>query len=95
VRYVLILYAVASVMTFIAYGLDKRAAYRQRRRIPESTLHVLELFGGFAGAFIAQHVFRHKRRKRTYMLVFWAIVLLHAAGWYLWLALAGWLPRPW
>jgi uncharacterized membrane protein YsdA (DUF1294 family) len=30
-------------------------------------------------------VFRHKTRKRSFQLLFWAIVLLHVAFWIWWL----------
>ncbi len=84
-RWILLAYAVTSVITFLAYGLDKRAAVRGRGRTPEATLHLLELLGGFPGALAAQHVFLHKRAKRRYQVVFWLIVVLHAAGWAAWL----------
>jgi uncharacterized membrane protein YsdA (DUF1294 family) len=79
-----LVYTAASVIAFVAYGLDKRAAVRGRWRIAESALHTIELLGGFPGAFLAQHVFRHKRAKLRYMIVFWLIVVLHGAAW------AGW-----
>lgn len=75
------LYAVASAITLIAYGIDKSRAIQQRRRIPERTLHLLELLGGWPGALVAQPLFRHKRRKPAYMIVFFGIILLHAACW--------------
>jgi uncharacterized membrane protein YsdA (DUF1294 family) len=40
-------------------------------------LHLLELLGGWPGAFIAQRRLRHKCSKRQYQVVFWAIVLLY------------------
>jgi hypothetical protein len=40
-----------SLITFVAYALDKRAARLGRPRTPESTLHVPELLGGWPGAF--------------------------------------------
>ena len=83
--YVLFIYAVASVAAFIAYGLDKRAATRGRWRVPEASLHLIELLGGFPGALLGQHAFRHKRRKARYMIIFWLIVALHAVGWLLWM----------
>jgi len=82
---ILLAYAVASVITFFAYGLDKRAARRGRRRTPEATLHLLELLGGFPGAMVAQRVFRHKRCKVRYLIVFWLIVAMHGVGWATWL----------
>ena len=84
-KYVLALYALMSIVTLAAYGLDKRAAARGRRRIAEATLHLLELLGGFPGALLGQRVFRHKRRKGRYLAVFWLIVAVHATGWLLWL----------
>lgn len=82
--YVLALYAIMSAVTFIAYGVDKRAAVRGRARTRERTLHTMELLGGFAGAFVARHVFRHKRRKFSYTLVLWMIIIAHAAAWAAW-----------
>ncbi len=38
---------------------------------------MLELIGGWPGAFLAQRVFRHKISKRSYQVEFWIIVLLH------------------
>src|SRR3712207_7977971 len=46
-----------------AYGIDKRAAQRGKRRIPENALHQLAFFGGWPGALVAMPIFRHKRRK--------------------------------
>lgn len=77
----LVLHLVVSLVTFGAYGLDKRAARLGRRRIPEARLHTLELLGGWPGALAGQSIFRHKRQKGRYMLVFWCIVGLHLASW--------------
>ncbi len=69
--------AVTSLMTFAAYGLDKRRARRQGRRIPERTLHLLALLGGWPGALAGQRVFRHKTQKLGFRVVFWLVVVLH------------------
>jgi uncharacterized membrane protein YsdA (DUF1294 family) len=84
ISWILLAYAGASVAAFLAYGLDKRAAVRGRRRIPEATLHLLELLGGFPGALLAQRAFRHKRAKARYMVVFGLIVAVHAGAWAAW-----------
>jgi uncharacterized membrane protein YsdA (DUF1294 family) len=65
-------------------GIDKRRAARGEWRISEAALHSAELLGGWPGALLAQRVFRHKRQKTGYMLVFWAIVALHGCGWAWW-----------
>lgn len=77
-------YALMSVVAFGMYGLDKRRAGRDEWRINEWTLHAIELFGGWPGAWVAQRVFRHKLRKTPYMLVFWVIGGLHACAWAWW-----------
>ena len=83
-KYVLLVYAAMSLVTLAAFGLDKRAARRGRGRTRESTLHLLELLGGFPGGLLGQRLFRHKRQKARYLVVFWGIVLLHVAGWVIW-----------
>ncbi len=76
-------YSLMSVVTAAFYFVDKRLAIRGSRRIPESTLHVLELLGGWPGALVAQQLFRHKNRKPTFFLVTWLIAALHIAAWVL------------
>jgi uncharacterized membrane protein YsdA (DUF1294 family) len=77
-------YAGMSVIAVAAFWLDKRLAVRGARRIPERTLHLIELFGGWPGALLAQRIFRHKRGKPGFYLVTWLIVALHVAAWVLW-----------
>ncbi|MDP2138661.1 MAG: DUF1294 domain-containing protein [Candidatus Didemnitutus sp.] len=66
-----------SLFTFMAYAADKARAKSAEWRVPELTLHGLELIGGWPGAYLAQWVFRHKSSKFSYQLVFWLIVGLH------------------
>jgi uncharacterized membrane protein YsdA (DUF1294 family) len=73
----LIVVAVLSLATYVAYGLDKRRAVNGCRRISERTLHLLALLGGWPGALIAQQQFRHKTQKVSFRIVFWATVVLH------------------
>ena len=77
-------YIIASAVAFAMYGIDKRRAERRQWRISEGALHAAELLGGWPGALIAQRVWRHKRQKGRYMLVFWAIVGIHACAWVWW-----------
>jgi uncharacterized membrane protein YsdA (DUF1294 family) len=67
----------ASVFAFLAYRGDKRRAEAGAWRIPESTLHLLELIGGWPGAFLGQRTFRHKTAKVSYQIIFWIIVLIY------------------
>ena len=79
---VLVVHAVMSAATFVVYGFDKSRAIRGGRRVPERTLHLLALFGGWPGALVAASVLRHKTIKLSFRLVTAAIVALHLAAWY-------------
>jgi uncharacterized membrane protein YsdA (DUF1294 family) len=61
---VIVIYAGASLIAFVAYALDKAAARAGRWRTQESTLHLLALIGGWPGALLAQRQFRHKTARR-------------------------------
>ncbi|MDP0491482.1 MAG: DUF1294 domain-containing protein [Verrucomicrobiota bacterium JB023] len=67
---------VMSVITWSAYRDDKRRSQAAEWRVRESTLHLLELLGGWPGAFFAQRRFRHKVSKGKFLFVFWLIVTL-------------------
>ena len=78
---VIALYGVMSLVCFGAYFRDKRQARNGQWRTPESTLHLLEMLGGWPGGLVAQQVLRHKNRKLSYQVVFWGIVALHGMVW--------------
>ncbi|NRD25588.1 cold shock and DUF1294 domain-containing protein [Frigoribacterium sp. VKM Ac-2836] len=63
-----------TVLTALVYALDKSAARRGRHRVPERTLLLLGLLGGWPGALVAQQLLRHKTSKRSFQLAFWATV---------------------
>ena len=69
-----------SVVAFLSHGRDKWAARHGRARTPEARLHILELIGGWPGAGLGMLVFRHKTRKPSYLIVYWAIVVAWVAG---------------
>ena len=87
--WVLLAYPLVSLFSFCQYWMDKQSAQKGRWRTPENSLHIAELLGGWPGALVAQQVFRHKTRKASFQLVFWAIVALHQAFWIDQLALGG------
>ena len=80
---VLGLYFAASAVAFVAYALDKSAARNDQWRTQESTLHLFALVGGWPGALAAQRLLRHKSKKQSFQIVFWAAVILNcgALGW--------------
>jgi uncharacterized membrane protein YsdA (DUF1294 family) len=74
------LYLGLSVVTFVVYAVDKRAAGRGAHRISENTLHLLALAGGWPGAIVAQQSLRHKTAKRSFRGVFWLTVAGNVAA---------------
>lgn len=66
-----------SIITVYSYWSDKRKAKSDLWRTPESTLHLLELAGGWVAAFFSQRLFRHKISKKEYQFVFWVIAVIH------------------
>ena len=77
-------YLVMSIVTFIAYALDKSAAKNGRWRTKESTLHLFAVLGGWPGALWAQNKLRHKSSKQEFKHVYMATVLLNV-GVVIWL----------
>lgn len=66
-----------SAVTYWAYVVDKRRAEQGYWRLTEGRLHLLELLGGWPGAFLAQRRLHHKCSKVSYQIVFWLIVLTY------------------
>lgn len=82
--WILSIYAIASLVAFVAYGIDKRRARRGTWRIPEATLQTMALCGGFCGALAGRRFFKHKTSKRYFTIVLYAIVMLHVLAWVVW-----------
>ena len=51
-----------SIITFIAYGVDKNKAKKGKYRTKEKTLLCLSFFGGAFGGYPAMLIFRHKTK---------------------------------
>lgn len=68
------LYLLCSALALLFYGWDKFCARRGWRRVPENTLHLLGLIGGWPGALLAQQWFRHKTVKTRFRVLFWLTV---------------------
>lgn len=73
---------VINVVTGVVYAWDKVSARRGARRVPERTLFLLNLLGGFAGAWLVFFLMRHKTQHRSFWVVqslatiLWILVLL-------------------
>ncbi len=66
-----------SVLTFVWYAFDKWRATRGGKRVPETTLHLLELLGGWPGGCLGRSLLRHKSSKASFVFISWLIAILH------------------
>jgi len=70
-------FMLASVLTFVIYGADKMAARNAWHRVPEATLLIFGLVGGWPGAIFGQQLFRHKTQKQPFKTWFMISVILN------------------
>lgn len=68
-----------NVLTLVMYGADKMAARRGMRRVPEATLLVFGVTGGWPGAIVGQQLFRHKTQKQPFKSYFFISVVVSIA----------------
>lgn len=78
-RLVIWAYIVMTATAFLLYGIDKLMAVRNWQRVAESTLHLVDMLGGWPGALFAQQLFRHKSRKPSFRVAYWVTVALNLA----------------
>ena len=71
------------VITFAAFGLDKRKAKKRKFRIRESVLLGLALIGGSLGAMAGMFLFHHKTRKPAFRIGIPVLFLLQGVIWIL------------
>jgi len=76
IAYILVI-TVTSIGVFV---YDKYAAIQKKKRIKESTLHLLELAGGVFSVIFLMYIIRHKNRKSSYYFVTYLILLLWVCG---------------
>lgn len=73
---VILWFLLANVLTLVIYGVDKMAARKDWRRVPESTLLVFGVVGGWPSAIVGQQLFRHKTQKQPFKTYFILSVIL-------------------
>ena len=65
-----------NVLSFIVMGIDKHNAINNKYRVSEKSLFILSIFGGAIGTLIAMFVFRHKIRKKTFIIGIPLIIII-------------------
>lgn len=77
-----------NLLTLLIYGGDKLAACKGWQRVPEITLLLFGLIGGWFGAILGQQLFRHKTQKQPFKTYFMLsvvvnlLVILGAGYWF-------------
>ncbi|WP_191734731.1 DUF1294 domain-containing protein [Chryseobacterium caseinilyticum] len=70
---------IMTLLTFVAFGWDKRLARKGKPRLAESVLLMLTFLGGTFGALIGMTFFRHKYAKKTFILKLVLVVAVQLA----------------
>ncbi len=78
-KIVLIYLLIMTLATFVLCGMDKFAAQKQMRRVPEKTFFLLSALGGSVGMFAGMLTFRHKTQHWYFKLGIPAIIIAQAA----------------
>lgn len=68
-----------NVFTFSLMGVDKNLARNRKWRISERALFLGSILGGSAGTWLGMHLFRHKTRKKRFVVGVPVILLIQSA----------------
>ena len=68
-----------TLLTFIAFGLDKWKARHKKWRISEATLLWLAVLGGSVGALLGMRVWRHKTQHKKFVIGVPLILIVQVA----------------
>lgn len=71
--------AIITLITFIAFAIDKSKSKSKSRRIPERTLLIMSAIGGSLGALLAMHFVRHKTQHAKFKYGIPAMLATHIA----------------
>lgn len=85
--FVIYLALVLNLVTFCAFGLDKRRARLRRSRISERTLLSLSWASGFVGGWMGMTLFRHKTRKNSFKIKMVLVTILNLLWGLVWVAM--------
>jgi len=75
-KFAIIYLIIINILAGILFIADKRRATKNKRRIPESILHLFELVGGIFAVIFLMFIIRHKNQKMSYKLVSFVILAL-------------------
>ena len=79
VKFALIYFVIITVVGFLLCGIDKFAAKKQMRRVPEKWLFIISAIGGSIGMYSGMLTFRHKTQHWYFVWGIPAIIVFQAA----------------
>ena len=71
---------VVNVLAFCLYGIDKRKAFMDKWRIPETTLLGVAFLGGSLGAWAGMQLFRHKTKHWKFKILVPLFFIMQVVG---------------
>ena len=76
-KYILIYLIVINLITFIVFAIDKIYAIKKKWRYKEVSLLGMCFVGGAIGGFLAMYLFRHKTKKKLFVIGVPLIIVIH------------------
>lgn len=76
-NYVCTFIIIMNVMAYALYKKDKNAALDLAWRVPEQTLHLVAVLGGWPAAYFAQKKYRHKTQKKSFQTIYKCTIILN------------------
>ncbi|RLA72799.1 MAG: hypothetical protein DRG78_23335 [Epsilonproteobacteria bacterium] len=58
-----------NILTFFIFIIDKYHSIKERKRVPEMSLHFFSFAGGFLGAILGMIIVKHKIRKKLFLSI--------------------------
>lgn len=81
---IIVLYLIViNLISAVLFVYDKSAATRNKRRTPENLLHFFEFIGGVFAIIVLMYAINHKRRKLSYYLFTWILLIWWVAAYFL------------
>lgn len=67
---------VINILTFLTFGIDKKKAILNEKRVSENTLLIICFLGGILGGLLGMMIFHHKTRKLKFLIIMPLIMLI-------------------
>ena len=76
-KYIIMYFAIINFITFIVFALDKIYAIKKKWRYKEISLLGMCFVGGAIGGFLAMYLFRHKTKKKLFVIGVPLIIIIN------------------